>query len=302
SRGRLALAGYCAEVKESGLAPRVLLEGPRGVVYRGREPNRWLSSRGATLLVAGPLVSAALLLALVLPYLDISPGVPVLTALVLALVAAVLLHLQGWSDPKPVDRAVDYAWLWLVPGLHAGDFSFDDSIFLSGLALTSMNHGTAAARAGTLDRVVRLTENAVAGNAAPLSHLAALRRLEIADKAAGGHDPVGEVAAALARCLEGELPLIFAQQLLAAWEATWWTAGNLTRLRVLLCDHAFEEGLEFADLLAAGRAAPALGSVLQLENAGALAQLRLLWSMRPRRPWDGWSNAIPVFELAKDAQ
>ncbi|HEV3084153.1 MAG TPA: hypothetical protein VGY66_30500 [Gemmataceae bacterium] len=301
SRGRLSLAGYCVEVREAGLSPRLWIEDPREVIYRGREPNRWLSPRGATLLVAGPLVLAALALALGLPYFEISPRLPVASALLLALLASVVVQLRMWSSPRPLHRAIDYAWTWLVPRLHAGDFSIEDSTFVAGLAMISMKHGAAGARAGALERILRLTENAAAGSAAPISHLAMLKRLEIADRAAAGHDPVLEVAAALARCFEGKQPVIFVQQLLADWEAVWWSPANLTRLRILLCDRAFEEGLEVTDLLAAGRAAPALGNVLQTENPNALAQLRLLWSLRPSQPWNRWSNAVMVFSLAKDA-
>src|SRR5262249_37925921 len=32
------------------------------------------------------------------------------------------------------------------------------------------------------------------------------------------------------------------------------------------------------------------------------AQLRLLWSLRPRKPWGRWSQAVTVFELALDAE
>ena len=239
-------------------------------------------------MIASPLVVLAMATAVVLPYFEIAPLLAVLTALGLALVASTAVLLERWSTAAPMDRAIDYAWTWLAPRLHAGDFSIDDSTFLAALALTSIGRGTPPARTGTLDRIVRLTENAVAGAAAPLSHLAALQRLEIADKAAAGADPVVETTAVLRRCLEGKLPLVFAQQLLADWAANWWTLGNLARLRVLLCD------------LAAGQLAPALGHVLEIENPNGLARLRLLWSLRPRQPWDRWTRAVTVFDLARD--
>src|SRR5262249_49097745 len=65
SHGRLSLAGYCVELSELGLVPQLLVEMPESVVYRGREPGHWLTRRGATLLLAGPLVLSALVLALV---------------------------------------------------------------------------------------------------------------------------------------------------------------------------------------------------------------------------------------------
>jgi hypothetical protein len=108
------------------------------------------------------------------------------------------------------------------------------------------------------------------------------------------------VAAEVDRCFRRELPLNYAQSLLAEWEANWWTAGNLARLRVLLCDRAFEAGLEVRQLREAGRNAPALGDVLQVDDRHGVAQLRLLWSLRPRRPWGGWSEAVTAFEVAAD--
>src|SRR5262249_34287528 len=80
------------------------------------------------------------------------------------------------------------------------------------------------------------------------------------------------------------------------------TPANLARLRVLLCDRAFEAGFEVQNLLDAGRTAPSLGAVLQTDVPGGLAALRLLWSLRPSRPWDRCGPATTVFELAGDRE
>jgi hypothetical protein len=141
----------------------------------------------------------------------------------------------------------------------------------------------------------------VAAGTVPLAHLAALERLAIADAVAMGHDPVPLVVEQVGQCFHGRLPLAFAQWLLAEWEGPWWTAGNLARLRVLLCDQAFEAGWEVTDLLEAGLMAPALEDVLQTNDPNGLAHLRLLWSLRPSRPWASWSEALTVFELALEA-
>ncbi len=302
SHGRLSLGGYCVHVSETGLSPRLTMEAPGRLIYRGREPGRWLTRRGALLLLAGPLVAAALMLAVLLPYLQIQPFVPVTVALWLAFVSYLGVRIWWRHRPKPLDAAVDYAWSQLVPQLHAADFSIEDSAFLGGLAVTSIGHGHAERRAESLARVLRITENAVAGRAAPLAHLAALRRLELADMTAAGADLVPPMVAQIGRCFEGELPLAFAQWLLADWDMGGQKPGNLLRLRVLLCDRAFEAGLEVSDVLEAVRTAPALAEVLQVEHPDELGQLRLLWSLRPRRPWDGWSEAVTVFELANDPE
>jgi hypothetical protein len=98
------------------------------------------------------------------------------------------------------------------------------------------------------------------------------------------------------------LPLVFAQWLLAEWVGPWWTAGNLARLRILLCGRAFEAGWEVADLVEAGLIARALADVLQTAEPDGLARLRLLWSLRPSRPWARWGDALTVFELAEDSE
>jgi len=69
-------------------------------------------------------------------------------------------------------------------------------------------------------------------------------------------------------------------------------------LRVLLCDRAFEIGLEVSPLLALAEAAPALGAMIDAEHPERLAQLRLMWSLRPLRPWDRIGPASNVFEWA----
>jgi hypothetical protein len=140
----------------------------------------------------------------------------------------------------------------------------------------------------------------VAARQVPPGHLALLRRLQIEGEVLSGADPVPLVARHVGRCFTGRLPLDFAQHLLEDWETAWWTAGRLARLRVLLCDQAFEAGLEVRNLLDAGQTAPALGAVLNVESPAGLAALRLLWSLRPTRPWDRFAEAETVFEVAAD--
>ena len=72
---------------------------------------------------------------------------------------------------------------------------------------------------------------------------------------------------------------------LANWEPAWWTEGNVARLRILLCDRAFEAGFEVRNLLDAGRNSPGLADVLHTGDPHRLATLRLLWSLRPRRSY-----------------
>src|SRR5262249_23568981 len=277
-------------------------ESPRAVIYRGPEPNNWLTPTGALLLLVGPFVLAALALVLFLPFAAISSRGPVVLTLSMAMAVYVVVRTHWWSQPQPIDRAVDHAWTRLVPHVLLMDLSADSSAFLAGLAIASMSHGSSKVRAEFLPMALENVEGGIAAGTFPLGHLVLLRRLEASDAAVLGKDPVSLVAMQAGRSLEGELPLAFAERLLANWETNWWTTGNLARLRVRLCERAFEAGLEVRDLLEFGQTAPALGDVLDIHQPQRLAQLRLLWSLRPSQPWHHWGEAITVFELAADPE
>lgn len=296
--GRLSLHGYRVEVAEGGLFTRLEIETPVGSLYQGFEPGRRLTRDGAVIILAGPLVLGALLFALGI----LAPGRPPLLPVALLLAGAGVAAVGArflWPAPAAADdRAVDYAWELLVPRLHAGGYAAADAAFAAGLALTSTERGSRAARARALGSLLGVAERAVAAGQGAVVYLADLHRLAITDAARGGADAVALVVEQVGRCLDGTLSLGFAERLLSDWQADWWTRENLARLRVLLCDQAFEAGFEVVNLVEAGRAAPALGAVLGTDDRDGLARLRLLWSWRPRRPWDACGDAETVFELA----
>jgi hypothetical protein len=298
SHGRLWALGHGAGVSEVDCVPCLDVYTPGRVQFHGREPGQWCTRPAALLLLVGPPVLAACVLAWLLPFADARSWVPRLLAVALA--AAVGVGFWWRWRPGPIDRAVDHAWRLLPPRLFATGFARQEAEFLAGLALSSHGRGRPEAREPALEPVLIILEKAVAANACPVAFLAAVRRLAIEDAAATGDDPIALVAAEVGRCFEAELPLIFAEHLLAGWKSSWWTPANLARLRVLLCDRAFEAGLEVRDLREASRSAPALGGVLEGTDPNHLARLRLIWSLRPRRPWDRWSDAATVFELATD--
>lgn len=298
-RGRISGRGYRVEVSDRKLFYRLEIETPQRVLHRGRDPETRLTQRGAVVLFAGPLVLLALIVALGLPGLGNRPLVPVLILLLLAsLIGAVAWRLWYWPVSQ-LDRAVDHAWTYLVPRLNELGFSLEDSAFAGGLALTSTTHGNPDLREDALRRVLTQTESAVAGGTGAVEPLAALHRLAISQRAERGDDPVPLVVTQMKRCFEGKLPLAFAEQLLEEWQSDWWTPEALARLRILLCDHAFEAGFEVRNLIEAGRAAPTLGAVLETEDADGLARLRLLWSQRPTQPWDRCGDAMTVFDVAR---
>jgi uncharacterized C2H2 Zn-finger protein len=303
SHGRLSLGGYCVEVSESGMIPHLTISTPDGLLFHGREPGRWgLTRRGATFVLAGPPVVAALIYSVCLNLWPTWPWQPVMVFLIAALALYLAAGLYWWSQPPVLDRALDHTWTRLVSLLCETEVTTEESTFLAGLALTSVNRGTAVIRREQLERVLAALERAVAAGTAPLAHYAALQRLAVADAAAAGQDAVLLVVDQVSRCFDGRLPLAFAQWLLAEWEGSWWTTGNLGRLRVLLCDAAFEAGWEVADLMEAGLISPALADVLQTDDTAGLARLRLLWSLRPSRPWPAGDEIITVFEVAEDLE
>ncbi len=299
SHGRLSGHGYVVEVSERGLFPALEIATPHGLVYRGHEEDRSLTRRGATVFLAGPPVLVALLAGGVLAALGFTALWPVAVPLALAALIACCIQLYWWGRTPDTERVVDHAWSRLVPTLHVGGVTEEESGFLTGLALSSVGRGTPSTRAEELGRLLREAEQAVRTGQGRLGNLAVLRRLALAD-AAAGDDVVPLLVEQLRRCFVGELPLAYARELLRADGELPLSATDGPRLRVLLCDAAFESGLEVRDLLLAAQAAPGLGAALGVDRVDLLIQLRLLWSMRPQRPWRRWGDARTVFELAAD--
>ena len=298
-RGRLSGGGYRVEVDERRLLTSLEIATPSALLYHGREPGQLWTRRGVLLVFVGPIVLLALVWACGL----IAPSSQPLGPVVAVLLAALLVHLLthwGWRPRVPVDRrACNYAWTLLAPLLHANGFRVEDSAFLAGLR-ASVSKTAMALRAALLLEAIKRTEIAQDRGVAPSGHLAALRRLTIEDAVGAAPIPCRSSSICWVAVSRGRLSLRFAEALLAEWQTSWWTAGNLARLRVLLCDRAFEAGFEVRNLLDAGKTAPALGSVLVTADVSGLAALRLLWSLRPTRPWDRCGDPWTVFDLAAD--
>ncbi len=298
--GRLTGHSYRVEIDQSGFHPLIVAETPHGVSLRLPEPERQYTLRRATFVFVGPFVLLALVLAVLLPLFDMPPLWPVVA---LSLVAGgIYVWLRRYWKKRTDDaaRLVDYAWHYLAPRLHEPSFSMDDSAFLAGLAESSLRDGDAERRRDPLRQAIALTEKAVAAGAA--RHLAALHRLALVDAARSGQMAVPLMVKQIGRCFDGRLPFTFADELLDQLDERIWTPERRARLRVLLCDVAFEAGFEVANLVDAGRGAPALGRLLGSAAPADLAWLRLLWSLRAGRPWDRCGPASTVFELAVDPE
>ena len=284
AHGRLTGDGCCVIVDESGWLPRLDVMTPTEVVCRGREPGLAWTRRGATVFLVGPAVLLALILALTLA----GPALAVAAALGAALMLYAFVQLRWRLEDPATDRAVDHAWATLVPHLLAAGLTPRDRRFLAALAQASAERGRPQYRERALENAQQALQDE------PL-----LVRLAAADAAALQRDPVAVVTRALGRCLEGQAPLAFAERFLAGWDAPWLTAGQRARLRVLFCQRAFEADWTVADLVEAGRLAPALGILLRTDQPAALADLHHLATLRLTRPWEFCGEAYTVFELAE---
>src|SRR5262249_9155184 len=157
SHGRLSLEGYCIDVSEQGWAPKLTVQTPQGELYAGREPGRWLTRKGATLMLVGPLVAAGLAMALGSRSWGEWPCA-VWIPLWFAAIVYVGLRFFWRARPDPGERAVDWSWVGLAPRLHTDDFSLDDGAFAAALALTSTHRGRSSVRSEILARLVQKTE------------------------------------------------------------------------------------------------------------------------------------------------
>jgi hypothetical protein len=294
--GRLSAEGYHVELNDSGW--RTMLEVRAGdrVLHTGSEPGRYWTWRGGQYVLVGPWLVLALGAAVVWPW---SPLPIVCVLLLLALLAYSMANRLWGQTPSLPRRVRRYAWQLLVSQLLENGSS-PDGRFLAGLARLPRAEGDIEARRELLaDLLVKVEKSVREGRTLP-AHLAMVRRLAIEDAAADGEDAVPLAAAEVGRCFHGDLPLRYGEALLAGWRGDLWTTGRAARLRLLLCDRAFEAGFEVGNLLDAGQSAPALAAVLRTEEPMALAALRLLWSLRPTRPWDRCSPAQTAFDLAVD--
>jgi hypothetical protein len=293
--GDLAWEGYGVYASDRWLLPWLTIETPDGVLRDGLQPE-WRRTRAG--LVA---VLAVVLLLLMLGLMIFAVPLALLAGVVLATALALggLLYLVWPAPPLLQDRAVDAAWTLLAPHLLE-NLTRQGTAFLAGLARISAGRGSVEKRAEILADACEALDEATRAEPARARHLGALRRLLMEDLAAQKEDVVALLLEQAEPCLAGKAPLGLLDELLAFEEAPWAKAGSRARLRAGLCVRAFEAGLECADLIDLGRAYPALGAALTVEDPDSLAQLRLLWWLRQARPWQKLGDAKTVFELLED--
>ncbi|MFL5329134.1 MAG: hypothetical protein ACJ8C4_09465 [Gemmataceae bacterium] len=278
SRGRLTGEGYAVTVSESALWPRLRIDTPSGVLFKGAEPiagTTAIALHWASLCVAMTALAAAFI---------IKPPWHVLTMIAL-LIEFVLLEVWAWQignrRDDPLDRAIDHAWQALVPTMQPG-------IALGRLALTSVGRGDPQKRVKQLQHLIETNET-----------LAPLWWLRLMDMRAVGQDPLPELASLLGRCFAGQAPIAVAADVLALAQTGLHARADRARLRILAIEKAFAAGLSVRDLQELGRVFPAIGNILRTEDLEGIAGLRLIWDERESRPWRACGPATTVFQLAR---
>lgn len=295
TQNRLSGNGFVVELTQGWFRQRLKVESPEGIVYDGPAPNMPRLQLPAWRLAVIFLVISSVIAAVSAPR-----WLALASALLLNTAAAWLAINQRMSEPDDAsDRLIDFAWEFLAPQLHHEAFNPNDGDFLIALAATSANRGNPQLRERRLNRLIERTDEAYRSRSATAIQLIALQRLQIADAVKSGADQVTLLADALSPCLIGDRTPAWAELLLTDDLTGHWTSGQWARLRVTLAARAFAAGLGVWDLHALGQATPALGRVLKHEYTDGLARLRMLWDLRPTRPWKHCGPAATVFELAK---
>ncbi len=299
SDGRIGGNGCTVEVSDRYFATRLFAATSAEILHDGPEPGRGLTRRGQSIFHVGPFVVIAFALAVLLPPRVLPPLTPVSLVLMAALFLYLRIRAHHGPVSEPAQRAIDHAWRFLAPRMHRPEFSPDDAQFLGRLAISSVGLGSPEIREQALERLTKLTLPEVINGNVPSGNLAALRCLEIDDLIRLGRDAVPILANELALSLSTELPLAYGEQLLEAWPSEARDRGQRARLRVLLCERAFDSGFEARDLHELGRVTTILGQAYASEDLNGLLRLRWLWNNRPARVWQRNGAASTVFDLAR---
>jgi hypothetical protein len=301
-----AAPGYRVEVGDGGLVPWLEIETPEEVLYRGGEPGRRLTRKGSLVVLTGPLLVTAAVLAVLRPRLELLESwnlpqwSPAAAVGGLALFVALLIWLFKRRPAPAHGRALNHGWTQLVRHLQFTGFPGEGLAVTAGLAEMSAGRGNVNARAEVLQEARLVADKAARSDPGLAVCAGAVARLAIEELEE--RDPMVALVGQVARCFEGKMPLGYAGGLLRRSSGSRSLEAERRRLRVLLCARAFDMSLEVRDLLALGCACPELGAVLKVEHGDALVQLRLLWSLRPGRDWEAAGAATAVFDVAQRAE
>ena len=292
--------GYQLEASEGGLFPTLVVESPDTILFRDREPGRWLTRAGGAVFIFLPFL---LILGVILSQaIDHEHrfllGFSLATGL--GLFAAGFVFLL-WPTPPPLQgRLVAAAWRLLIPDMLREEMGRREWSFLYGLAEISEKLPNKLNQELLLDCCEQASEAGKTDPAA-LACLTALSRCYLADLRDGVEDPFDFVQTLAGECFKGKLPLPFLGDLLANFDGphrSAWSKCDLNRLPILIAHQAFSADVDIEDWLNLGRAFPILNAVLTLENRWHWLQFHALWTKRLLVPWDSAGSAATMLDLA----
>lgn len=298
---RLAGYGYLVSVAESGLVPQLRIESPDMILYRGREPGRWVTRWGAVLMFLVPLVLVTHFLLDHFVEHELPGGLVWLAALGVGLCGSGFLYLI-WPNPRPAaERLIKAAWRQLVPEILQEEMSRREWSFLRGLVDISERVGDVKIKQDMILECCEEASEAARTDELARACLARLSRRCIADMRAAGEEPFAFVLALARECFTGKLPLLFLSELLenfAGKERSHWKKSELNRLIIDIADAALAAEVDIEDWFNLGRAYPVIGGVLNLDQRWHWVQFFALWHQRNRRPWESAGAALTMIDLA----
>ena len=291
--------GYRIELAEGGVVPKLRIESPDAVLYDSREPGRWVTRRGALLLVMG-----------VVPFMisllwgatrgQVSFALIVLLAGIIGLVMAGFVYIF-WPAPAPARlRLLRAAWNRLVPEMVHEPLDRAEWAVLHGLAQRSAEVESGEPGTGLLAECCEAVSEAGTTDALAGVCLAELCRLYLPRLRESGGDVALFVADRLAAVFAGRASPFLLGALCEQIQASGaeWQPADRRRLGVLVAERAFAQGLSADDLVDIARVFPA-AEVLGLDDRWRWGQLDLLWSMAGTRAWEKTGLASTVFEMAR---
>jgi hypothetical protein len=301
---RLEGFGYELEVSERGLMPSLRIESPDAILFRGRDPGRWLTPLAGIPLLVGPLMAVAFLILHRAIHHDLATILAACVAVGVGLLGGGFAYLLWPSPPPARDRLIKAAWTLLVPRLLRGNMACREWGFLHGLVEISRDVRRPWPSEDLLLECCEEASEAAGADANALACLATLSRRCLTDMCNQKDDPFDFVLTLASECFKGKLPLSFLSDLLANFHGPLrarWEKRDLNRLQILIAHQACKAELEVDDWLNLGRALPVVNSVLGLDNRWHWLQFYAIWRQRQKKPWQSAGAASDMIELASAA-
>ncbi len=295
--------GYKLEALERGLVPALRIESPEAILFRGREPGRWMTRVGGILLLTGPLVVITFIALRSQIQRETPSSVLAGLALGIGMLAAGFLYLI-WPGPRSAqDRLIKSAWKLLVPEMLQDHMGKREWSFLNGLLQMSDGLTNYQPSRDLLLECCEEASDAARNEVAARICLASLSRRCLADMRERGQRPFDIVLTLAAESFKGKLPLSSLSELYENFhgrERSVWTKSELNYLTILTAHHAGLAEVDTDDWLNLGRAFPVLHAVLNLESRWHWLQFFAIWTARSGKLWEKAGPALTMLELAED--